>query len=501
MKKFANEEGSEEVVSDESGEEAGADPTKATTKDNDNRENIAMLLRSSFKAASEGIAKGISQDFASKQAAGSIFADIAELFIAPMLLSAPSRGLERSIKGAGGFTDSSTEVSLESKKRLQQSVISPSMQLYSSNFEPLTKVLERIPFLKNLRPLNDITNIESMAIEYKGKDLDVSMFSSESPYKIIIKEIIPILREKFDAVASFDETLGPGAKIDYEGIGQDFFDGFKVEGDIIELERFYKAIKEWEAILRAFNDSSLSLTGLDKAKPKGEEQAEGDETSADSDEGEAGQSAPIAKGIYIHSVRPGQNVDRDPNDEGLLIDKRILNSEETPVVKLFIKGEGSDDVNSTGTGEDYLDSFIERGLVSFPEGLDVDSIVSNVTRETVSGGSEVTIYFRANGIRSAINNQSIRPEIMRVQTEQGSVSLYVDDKSQVEGLRRAASSQTTPYYQAKSPSGETVYFTPADLVMSGGKIRDSKGNKFKPKNITGKSLADMVQPKRVRKKK
>jgi hypothetical protein len=60
---------------------------------------------------------------------------------------------------------------------------------------------------------------------------------------------------------------------------------------------------------------------------------------------------------------------------------------------------------------------------------------------------------------------------------------------------KAGEAQTTPYYETISPDGEKVYFTPADLVSGGGKLKSPKGKSFKPKKIKGKSLADRVNSK------
>jgi hypothetical protein len=59
-------------------------------------------------------------------------------------------------------------------------------------------------------------------------------------------------------------------------------------------------------------------------------------------------------------------------------------------------------------------------------------------------------------------------------------------------LEKLSSYTTTPLYETISPSGETITFTVADLVMGVGKVRDSKGNSFKPKKRKGKSLSDRV---------
>ncbi|MAG25701.1 hypothetical protein CMI47_09000 [Candidatus Pacearchaeota archaeon] len=67
-------------------------------------------------------------------------------------------------------------------------------------------------------------------------------------------------------------------------------------------------------------------------------------------------------------------------------------------------------------------------------------------------------------------------------------------KELLDDLKRIfGGTETTPKYETISPhTKEKVSFTPADLVIGGGKIKDSKGNKFKPKKRKGKSLSDMV---------
>lgn len=51
---------------------------------------------------------------------------------------------------------------------------------------------------------------------------------------------------------------------------------------------------------------------------------------------------------------------------------------------------------------------------------------------------------------------------------------------------------TQPYYEAEGPDGKKHSFTPADLVKHHGYLVDSKGKKFKPKKIKGKSLSSKV---------
>ena len=474
-------------------------------------DGAAEILKSALKSASEGIQMGKTADLSSDRDVSSIFNDIHELVVAPLLLSSPGRQLERKIKGAAGLTRDNTSVNLDAKARFQREIISLSTQIYGSNFAPLIGVLRKIPALKDqLGPLNDISNIEAMAIEFKGRDLSITYLSQKSPYKIIINQIIPVLREKFDAVASFNVSLGPGEKIDYEGISYNIHKGIASKGDISELGRFYKAISEWRDVLGAFSDSSLSLSGMEKEEEN--KSTEGGKEEEGLMEGGIEDSGVIEDNIYIRAVRPGQYVHRDPTGEGgLYINDHALRSEDTPVIKLYVEGAGADSVNSFGhSGEEYLEHFMDRGIVSFSNSEDLsfkqvlEQIIKNVTRESVSGGAEISVYFRSDGVKAIKGRSTERVEIMRVSSEHGNIPVFADDVSQVEALKKVSSTESTPYYETISPGGETVFFTPADLVISGGSVKDSKGNKFKPKKIKGKSLAQRVMSKgfgRVRRKK
>ena len=513
MKKISNENNVEEHEESEISVESGEKKKEDLEAKERGREDNAQLLRSSLKSASEGIQKGIEADFATRRDPSSFIGDIAELIMAPLILSTPGRALERGIKGA--HTDLITpddKINTEAKNRLQERVIAPSINLYRENFEPLIGALNKIPYIKDLKA-NNIANINAFAIDFKGRSVSISTFSQESPYKLIIKRIIPMLREKFDAVVSFDKSLGPGEKIDYKGLSQDLYDGMEIKEDIVELERFYKAIIEWRAVVEAFRTGTDNTAGMNSGSDKsdkageGEPGVDGDDEKTSSEGGLAGNN--IAENIYIDAVRPGQYVHRDPTGEGgLFINNHALNSEDTPVVKLYIKGEAADDVNLSGSGEAYLKHFVEKPVpgraVYLPRGIKLSQIIYNVTRESVSGGSEITIYFRPDSVKAIRGRSTGRVEVMRVSTRRGDIPVFVDDASQVRALERAASTATTPYYQTISPSGEAVFFTPSDLVISGGSVKDSKGNKFKPKKIKGKSLAQRVTSKgfgKVRRKK
>ena len=468
-------------------------------------EGQAKLLRSSLKAASDGISKGISMDFASQRKAESYIGSAVDAILAPLVLSMPSaRELERTVRPSSNFLESNADINSEAIARLEKGVLSPSVSLYQSNFKAfisvMNKISDSIPEVKKgLGAPNDISNIEALAIEFKGTDRSVTNFSQKSPYKIIIKQIIPILREKFDAVASFDASLGTGSKIDYQGISQDFYEGMDDEADAEDLVRFYKAITEWHSVINAFSSGETSLSGARaESKEKGGKEQGDEEEGSDVNEESSEESDAVAGNILIYSIRPGQHTHVDPTGSGsIYISHEAIYGEEIPVVKLYVKGGSADQVNSSGSGESYLKYFIDNRTIVFSEDADYRSVISEVTRESVSGGAEITLYFNPKALRRMISAPDPgRVPVMSARTNRGSASVFVDSVAQIRELRRVASDQTTSYYQAKSPySGEMVYFTPTDLVVSGGKIKDSKGKSFKPKNIKGKSLASRVNSK------
>lgn len=53
-------------------------------------------------------------------------------------------------------------------------------------------------------------------------------------------------------------------------------------------------------------------------------------------------------------------------------------------------------------------------------------------------------------------------------------------------------STTTPLYITKSPNGDDVIFTSADLVAGMGHLKSKGGKKFKPTKYKGHSLESIV---------
>jgi|TARA_Y100000287_G_scaffold174312_1_gene163054 hypothetical protein len=456
------------------------------------------LLEAHLQAVKSGIKKGRSKDLSSNKGnILSIFHGIEELIVAPLMLSAPSRELEREVKGVPStlkvFKETNLSGNEKAIQRFRSAVLNQSYQLYKSNFDGFIRQMEAVPgFQEGIRPLNDITNVKFLAINFNSLDLETPMFSRDSPYKVILKKIIPLFREKFDAIVSFEKSLNTLSSIEYK-----------------ELFRLYKAICEWRDALDAFRSGhGLVSNKVDK------KQETSDESSSLRQDGTVAQSAgdesetleDIIKNIYVETARPGDGVITHQDDASTLyIDRDMLNSfGSSPVVKLYIKGPKADKINQGESSSKYVTRLIQKGVITINEDIDVAELIMGVSRETVSGGAEITLYLSPYVIKSLFSSdQTEREKVLEIQGKRRLITVFADSRSEADDLKKISSAESTPYYEADSPNGK-VSFTPADLVIGGGKIKDSKGNWFKPKNIRGKSLAQKVNSKgfgRVRRKK
>lgn len=470
---------------------------KADESDIISQEQLS-LLEAHLQAVKSGIKKGKSKDLSSNRGnILSIFHGIEELIVAPLMLSTPSRELEREVKGVPStlkvFKETNFSGNEKAIQRFRSAVLNLSYQLYMANFDGFIRQMEAVPgFQEGIRPLNDITNVKFLAINFNSLDLEAPMFSRNSPYKVILKKIIPLFREKFDAIVSFEKSLDTSSTIKYE-----------------ELFRLYKAICEWRDTLDAFRrGQALVSNKIEKKQEPSSESAslEQGESTDQSAENKDETFEDIINNIYVETARPGDGVIMHQDDASTLyIDRDVLNSfGSSPVVKLYIKGPKADKVNQGESSSKYVTNLIQKGVVTINKDIDVAELIMGVSRETVSGGAEITLYLNPYVVKSLFStSQTEREKVLEIKGKKRLITVFADSQSEIDNLKKISSTESTPYYEADSPNGK-VSFTPADLVIGGGKIKDPKGNWFKPKKIKGKSLAQRVVSKdfgRVKEKK
>lgn len=434
------------------------------------------LLTASVEAVKTGINKGISLDLSKSQDSSAIFNFINELIIAPIALTAPGRELERSIKNSGGITTPKEKINAEARNRFYKSVINPSKSLYRSSFVSFINIMKKLNGEVEgieLGKENDITNIKKLIIDYNDADDSTTNLSQYSPYKIIIKQLIPMLREKFGAIESFRNSLDNAS---YE-----------------VLASLYQAIQEWYGILNEFGSAPTVESSYRGDKAKGSQKSDSDK---DSDDNKETATTFSIDGLRIAHVDNGSYTYLDSKEKNVIFfNQQAILNDDTPVVKIILKGRGADKVNTVGSGEDYIEALVDRGDIVLPRDTSIIDLFQDIQRETVKEGAQLSLYFRPVVIMGLNRASQGRAEVMQILPRNKNGITLVSDDSGVSQLGKTSSLQTTSYYETKSPSGETVFFTPTDLVRSGGRLKDSRGKSFKPKKIKGKSLASKVMSK------
>jgi hypothetical protein len=480
----------------------GANSAPGNTPDitDEEREQLGRILKAALKAVDTGIDIGMKRDFATSHGGvvNTLFSKMLQglsilLYPGSGLESIttgdpipPPRHLERRVRNRSTLMLNNSKINVNSKEAFQDHVIRPATGLYNSNFGSFMDIIKKNPKFKAIT-VNDTSELQVLAIEFKSADTGMRTTSDESPYRIILKRLIPRLREKFDAIVTFKEKVGEGSNIDFEGIGNSFGDGSATADDIAHLEGLYKAIDEWNMFCVA-----LSVSGsVRESKKEDEEEGEGeDDVSLEA----------VLKGVSIRGIRPGNAVGYNQDGSGdLLIDKSVLQPTNVPTIKVVLEGSMVGHVNSVGKAQDYFDYFEKNNQIKImAPGSNTRRFISDISRETVHPkGAELTIYFNPTAISGAIGSGATAVDIMAVRTQRGDLkNVVANDKSLLDDLvKLSGATSTTPLYETVSPSGENVAFTPADLVLGGGSLTDSKGNKFKYKKRKGKSLAGRVNSK------
>ena len=219
----------------------------------------------------------------------------------------------------------------------------------------------------------------------------------------------------------------------------------------------------------------------------------------------------VTSGIYIKNViNPnGGFVDGSVYGmAGITLDRAafsrsIGNSSSVPAsFDLLIAGPMAGYVSTLSIeNEKYIEYFITNNILSINNVLSKTSwkeYISHVSKSISSDGPILTLFFNSSDLQNIISsNSSGAIPFVKVDLEgQGEIEVLADNLLDLKSIHKLSSGgHTTSYYETVSPSGERVFFTAADIVQGGGKVRDSKKRSFKPTTWKGKSLADRVNSK------
>ena len=447
---------------------------------------LGRLMSAELMAVDKGIGIGIQKDLANSTegfvntAVGTYF----ELLNSMLTFTLPSRGLERKVKNESALQLNNTKINEQSKLAFQKYIIAPSINLYNSNFKRFIDLVDEhaatTPPLFVIPPRPSTTDVEVLSSEYVSADVDVTTLSRESPYKIILFRLIPILRSKFSAITTFRETVGAGSRVDYQNIGDRFAAGTQTPDDINQLQDLYQAITDWNLSLLILREGgsrrsrTTTTTTTTTTPPLG-----------------APTFPQIIAANRIDRAEEVQNMPMNHSDPLRFdVDRATITLTNPPILRIILSGPHSGYIAAVGNPEDYFDHYYNSNEIILPGARRWRDYITDITALTIRGGAALDVTFDFN----AVSRLPPGAAFMEVHIDTGNqFDIFADDKSMLDDLIKISSiSSTTPFYEGTSPGGERVSFTPADLVIGGGKIRDSKGKSFKPTKISGKSLSKRV---------
>lgn len=442
---------------------------------------FAKQLNLALISIGKGISKGKSEDFGAFSQTN-IFEKYINILGGILSGSIPStRDLETSVKLETGISESPSRVNDAAKKSIGK-IISTARSISRENFNYYKALFDQFAsVLENKSSIDK--ELESGVEAFENTKAGVSLMSSEggspiwskdSAYRIILKEVIPEIRSRFDLISRAYAKV-PGS------IEKSFLLGGETESDKAILEALYYAIARWDKYMESLASVKIvKELGSDSQKDSNEQGAE----AAPASPGEV-QSSSSIEDIEV-SLKHYMDYD-DSNDfvaeSGNLDSKFVMDFELQDQEKRFIE---------IGLGKEF--DWEKR------RGDDAEALFKDLVRyKKIETSRHFFLLINNFDLENPYLRINIKPKnettrVFRDIDEEG-VFLRVggDSISAKKKLDKTAGGQTSPLYRATSPSGEVVSFTPADLVAGGGKIKGKGGIRFKPKNITSTSLADRVQ--------
>ncbi len=461
------------------------------------RRELGKIIDISLLSVSQGIKKGITNGFAETSVDPdsralslyfSFFSMATELLSSALTMTAPGGALERSVKSES-FMES--EKNKAARRAFSSKVVGLASSIYNDNFSMFVKIIKD----SNKFEVKESSSEHlSLLAKYKNADDYHRASSSASPYKMILKEIIPISRGKFEAIVSAAKAMGPGVNINSSEIGKRYSLGIDTSIDKERMETLYEAIVDWHDFVKMFSsgDSSIQVPNVSDEDEGGE--SHDGESAAKNSVKPAESVEGVESTIIIKDVVAETNIQMHHTDSGIYtVELEGPSSSETPVLRLDIVSKKEDE-----SAEAIFEKLINLGMIELliPEDKHIkDYIIDVILRPNDGANKFLYVAFNYNTLSNEKGDDVFG--IMRIyKKDSRPIEIVADDSHFIKELYKLAnSSNTTPLYETVSPSGERVSFTAADLVVGKGKVRDSKGKSFKPKKRKGKSLADRVNSK------
>jgi|14BtaG_2_1085337.scaffolds.fasta_scaffold00001_23 hypothetical protein len=293
----------------------------------------------------------------------------------------------------------------------------------------------------------------------------ISFLRKNSPAYIITKEMIPHLVSLFQAL-------------------KESFNEHKEKDNDESLSRLYYSIVSLKSFLDAYEPARINFKPQvsqtekkDKARKKGKN-PEAPTTTLPLD----------IESLRIRQIIPFQGFSQE--DGGLPESPHRV---ADPLLEDLVFGiEFNRDVGGFDSKE-ILESLLNSRQIK----------ISSALEDRGSYSSAITEYGKINIVKVIVRARAVAQArkagsqfIFKV--ERSGSSAHMEEEvtaSKTDQLKKLSYATTSPLYEASSPSGEKISFTPTDLVAGTGYLTDSKGKRFRPKKMKAKSLASKVTSK------
>lgn len=365
--------------------------------------------------------------------------------------------------------------------------------------------------LSNMKDLKMQYNLslvnKELGVLNKGSTINVASTIIKDMNEVS-KQILDFVKEQYDVNVSGrsgDRGINVSAAIilnDIESENTDYLKGIGVYLGLLEgIINIFHSSQE----ARRYENKKKTLPIPDYYSGSSSPNTQGDYPSPDSEPTGSGEDGKETAGTSVSEVAAeipfsmfGIVADQDfadgiiaGNDRG----KYLVGAGESRAyfsiplrinLKNFQKEEELSEISKI-----IFNRAISEGKISIDTNrIDISPITTAITQDN-SG------YYLVVGLpEQFIRNFKSEEEMIRVNNDDEGYQniLSLANLRLFNKLQKIAESQTTVLYETVDPDGNSVSFTPADLVMGGGKIK-SKGKSFKPKKIKGKSLSSIVNSK------
>jgi len=489
MIKFSQEESLEELKDESAEGEAGQNPapegggSEAEPLSEDEERKIARLKMQSLTFIEAGLKEAEGKGFLGASKVGvadGISSAVTSLLSGGLPSVNPLAGRIKSKKNIG------VEYNSEYNKKAREEFVAIMTDLrtilkrrFNAFLEVTEASIEKEPLGDDKNSiLDNYYNIISNLILSKNK---VSHLLSSSPSGIILNVMIPEIIALFKAVGSNYQLV-------------------KSDNNPENIKLLYSSIKSLESFSNAYEGERLEYAVRKKQREsarkkllsnKGKKNKSKEEPNRPSG---SGTSTSGPKRMLIRRVIPLRGFDDETMSSTGDYEKSILKAKDPLLGDLIFGIDFVEDISNKSADELLKNMMISEG-VKITTSLSKNDISSNIIEH--DGENILEIIFSRRGVLSV--RDSGDKHLFTVDGDSSAKMPQVvtaKPLEETERLRKISStSTTTPLYQSRSPSGESISFTPADLVAGGGYLTDSKGKKFKPKKIKGKSLSSRVMSK------